>query len=121
MNRSARLLRYIAVTIVVTFGAFVLFAGCHKEEPIADAKAPQAQQTAPMKQEGMSMPAKQEATSATAQTAEQTNCPVMGGPINKSIFIEYQGKKVYFCCQGCPETFKADPQKYLTKLPQFTK
>ncbi len=50
---------------------------------------------------------------------EQTVCPVMGGAIDKEIFIEYEGKKVYFCCPGCSDTFLADPEKYLEKLPQF--
>ena len=43
----------------------------------------------------------------------QTTCPVLGNPIDKNIFIEYQGKKVYFCCKGCPDVFKADPAKYI--------
>ncbi|MHC4257031.1 MAG: YHS domain-containing protein [Planctomycetota bacterium] len=43
----------------------------------------------------------------------------MGNPINKEVFIEYKGKKVYFCCPGCDEKFTADPEKYLGKLPQF--
>ncbi len=50
---------------------------------------------------------------------EQTTCPVMGGAIDKTIFVEYKGKKVYFCCPGCVETFKANPEKYVAKLPQF--
>jgi YHS domain-containing protein len=45
----------------------------------------------------------------------------MDNPIDKNIFIEYQGKKVYFCCKGCPEEFQKDPNKYLSKLPQFKK
>jgi len=49
----------------------------------------------------------------------QTLCPVMGNPIDKNIFVEYQGKKVYFCCPACIDTFKADPDKYIGKLPQF--
>ncbi|MBN1126051.1 MAG: efflux RND transporter periplasmic adaptor subunit [Sedimentisphaerales bacterium] len=51
--------------------------------------------------------------------SEQTICPVMGFAVNKDIFIEYQGKKIYFCCAGCEEKFLAEPEKYLTKLPQF--
>ena len=52
--------------------------------------------------------------------AEQKTCAVMGGPVNdKSVFIDYKGKKVYFCCPGCIGKFKADPEKYLAKLPQF--
>jgi Cu(I)/Ag(I) efflux system membrane fusion protein len=50
---------------------------------------------------------------------QQTVCPVMGGAVNKKYFIEYQGKKVFFCCPGCDEAFKAEPEKYLDKLPQF--
>ena len=51
---------------------------------------------------------------------EQTLCPVMDFPINKEQFIEYQGKKVYFCCPGCSDKFLAEPEKYLHKLPQFS-
>jgi Cu(I)/Ag(I) efflux system membrane fusion protein len=50
---------------------------------------------------------------------EQTHCPVMGGPINKDVFVEYKGKKVYFCCGGCDDAFLKEPEKYLPKLPQF--
>ena len=50
---------------------------------------------------------------------EQTLCPVMGGAINKKYFIEYQGKKVFFCCPGCEEVFLKEPEKYMEKLPQF--
>ncbi len=50
---------------------------------------------------------------------EQTLCPVMGNPINKDIFVEYKGRKVYFCCDGCDDMFLENPEKYLDKLPQF--
>lgn len=50
---------------------------------------------------------------------EQTICPVMGGAINKDLFVEYQGKKVYFCCGQCKGEFEKDPEKYIAKLPQF--
>ncbi|HEX5472918.1 MAG TPA: YHS domain-containing protein [Lacipirellulaceae bacterium] len=51
----------------------------------------------------------------------QTKCPVSGKPIDPEHFVEYKGKKVYFCCPHCPEAFKANPEKYLSKLPQFAK
>lgn len=54
-------------------------------------------------------------------SVEQTICPVMGGAIDKNIFTEYKGKKVYFCCLGCKDTFEKEPEKYLDKLPQFQK
>jgi len=60
-------------------------------------------------------------TVVAAAETEQTTCPVMEGkPIDKDIFVEYQGKKVYFCCEPCKEKFNAEPEKYLAKLPQFS-
>lgn len=60
-----------------------------------------------------------EVETVTAVAGEQTICPVMAGAIDKTIFVEYQGKKVYFCCAGCKDKFEAEPEKYLAKLPQF--
>jgi Cu(I)/Ag(I) efflux system membrane fusion protein len=56
---------------------------------------------------------------ATAATTQQTTCPVMGNPIDPAVFVEYKGKKVYFCCRGCDKKFQEDPEKYLARLPQF--
>jgi len=55
----------------------------------------------------------------TSEVTEQTTCPVMGGAINTNIFTEYKGKKVYFCCPSCKDVFEKDPEKYISKLPQF--
>lgn len=63
----------------------------------------------------------EEAVETTTNTVEQTTCPVMGGKINKDVSVEYEGKKVYFCCGGCDDKFLADPDKYVAKLPQFSK
>ena len=68
------------------------------------------------KSEPAAQPETEEAVSSAIQ---QTTCPVMGGAINTSMFTEYKGKKVYFCCAGCEEKFKKEPEKYLAKLPQF--
>jgi YHS domain-containing protein len=58
--------------------------------------------------------------SVQADQTVQTTCPVMtGNPIDKNVFVMYQGKKVYFCCPACKAKFQADPKKYLDKLPQF--
>jgi len=47
---------------------------------------------------------------------EQANCPVMGGKINKELYADHDGKRVYFCCAMCSDSFKKDPQKYIKKL-----
>jgi YHS domain-containing protein len=57
---------------------------------------------------------------AAVTPAEQTMCPVMTKqPIDKSIFVEYKGKKVYFCCTDCKAAFEKEPEKYVANLPQF--
>ena len=58
-------------------------------------------------------------TTEAAAAVEQTICPIMGGAINKDIFTEYKGRKVYFCCPECKTKFEAEPEKYIAKLPQF--
>lgn len=51
----------------------------------------------------------------------QTKCPVSGKPIDVKQTVDYQGKKVYFCCENCPAAFNKDPAKYASKLPQLQK
>jgi YHS domain-containing protein len=56
-----------------------------------------------------------------AAAPEQTVCPVMEGKaIDRSLFTEHRGKRVYFCCKFCKGAFEKEPEKYLSKLPQFT-
>jgi YHS domain-containing protein len=59
-----------------------------------------------------SLPAQEQAPAGKAQTV----CPVMGGQINKDVFVDYQGQRVYFCCPACIEVFKKDPEKYLQQM-----
>ena len=51
-----------------------------------------------------------------AMAAQQTICPVMGNPINKNLYTDYNGKRVYFCCGPCPSRFKQYPEAYLQRL-----
>lgn len=46
----------------------------------------------------------------------QTTCPVMGGAVNTNLYMDADGKRVYFCCKGCPAEFKKNPAKYISKL-----
>lgn len=103
----------LVVLVGLMFGAFVWVAGCQKEKPAVQQPAKQAEKTA------MHEHAATDQAPVKVVAGEQTTCPVMGGAIDKTIFVEYKGKKVYFCCPGCVETFKANPEKYIAKLPQF--
>jgi len=59
-------------------------------------------------------------TETTMEMAgEQKVCPMTGMAVNKDIYTEYKGKKVYFCSQACKAEFLKDPEKYVSKLPQF--
>ncbi|MFZ2657069.1 MAG: hypothetical protein WAX69_19200, partial [Victivallales bacterium] len=47
----------------------------------------------------------------------QTECPVMvGNKINKSLFVDAKGKRIYVCCGGCIGKVKADPEKYIKEM-----
>ncbi len=48
----------------------------------------------------------------------QTVCPVMGGEIDKDVYVDYQGHRVYFCCASCKAEFQKDPEKYMKKLEE---
>src|SRR4030042_1422184 len=108
MDGRARSLIYLIIVVGLAFSASMLLVSCQKREPVASTqtKAPDATVASPQ---------------TVAVAGEQTTCPVMGGAINKDIFVEYEGKKVYFCCSACPDAFKADPQKYIAKLRQFAR
>lgn len=46
-------------------------------------------------------------------------CVVAGkklGSMGVPYTFEFEGKKVYFCCEGCKEDFTAAPKKYLAKI-----
>lgn len=42
----------------------------------------------------------------------QTMCPVMNAPVNKEMFVEYKGRRIYVCCPPCIDTIQADPARY---------
>ncbi len=48
----------------------------------------------------------------------QTKCAVRGEDLEKKTsYLDYKGRRVYFCCDMCKEPFMKDPAKYLNGLP----
>jgi YHS domain-containing protein len=37
-----------------------------------------------------------------------TACPVSGEPVDKTKSVEFEGRKVYFCCDHCIDKYKKD-------------
>lgn len=57
------------------------------------------------------------AAPAAQVAGKQTMCPVMASTaVNPSIFADYNGYRVYFCCASCKTEFLKTPDKYMTKL-----
>ena len=51
-----------------------------------------------------------------APTTLQAQCPVMGGKVNKNLYVDHDGKRIYVCCEGCVGAVKKDLDKYIKKL-----
>lgn len=88
-----RSLWILGLVVAVAFAA----AGCDSEKQ--EVQKTQGTQLAP-------------AQKSTAQTT----CPVMGGKINKEVYVDYEGKRVYFCCPGCETKFMEDPETYIKQM-----
>lgn len=35
-------------------------------------------------------------------------CPISGEAVSKDKFVEFEGRKVYFCCDGCKAKYQKD-------------
>jgi membrane fusion protein, copper/silver efflux system len=51
-----------------------------------------------------------------AQSGPQTHCPIMGGKIDRKVFADHGGYRVYFCCPACEPEFRKDPEKYIREM-----
>ncbi len=46
----------------------------------------------------------------------QVKCPIFGNRVDTSVFVEYEGRKIYFCSKDCPTKFQEEPSKFRGKL-----
>jgi len=83
--------------MLVLFAAALFLAGCGENSTPT----------------GQSQSAKQ---SASATLKPQATCPIMGNAIDKSLYADVNGQRVYVCCAGCIEQVKANPKAALQKL-----
>lgn len=117
------------IAILAVLGAVALW-GCSKTENKPTDTTPPSDSTSSTTQEKPAPDANVGGATAhagdtTAEPIAFTNdkgqivCPVMGTVIeskDKAVgYQDYEGVRYYFCCDGCPEQFKKDPEKYAKK------
>lgn len=116
-------MKKLVVTVMcmcLVVGAAVLLTGCKdKSDTPAASDMDNMMEKAEKTADTMVEKTDEMVDKAEEMAGEQTTCPVMKGPIDKEIFVEYKGKKVYFCCASCKAEFDKDPEKYVKDLPQF--
>ena len=61
----------------------------------------------------------EKAETSTGELKPQTHCPVMGGEIDKSIFVEKDGKRIYMCCEHCREELTKNFEENVKKLAKM--
>ncbi|MEX0776513.1 MAG: DUF2231 domain-containing protein [Phycisphaeraceae bacterium] len=64
--------------------------------------------------------ARGQTTASPDPAITNATCPVtVGEAVDPRQWVEYQGKRVYFCCVKCKRQFERDPQANLGNLPQL--
>ena len=98
----------VVATVVVVAAFAACLQGCGKDKDVA--------QTDMNNETTKAVEAAKDVVADAAVAGDQKKCPIMGNPISKSLYVDHEGKRVYFCCGGCPARFKADPEKYIKKM-----
>jgi len=107
---TSKLNQLIVVGIFATVLAFG--TGCASEEGTAENSTPEPEVT---QTESQGTDDSMETVAFTNEDGELL-CPVMGSVIESKEdavgHADHDGKRYYFCCGGCPDEFKANPEKY---------
>jgi major membrane immunogen (membrane-anchored lipoprotein) len=105
---------------VLLIALSVCLVGCAKSESTDSGKkdadathAMEANGTHSM--ENMGDHDKDASSEATLPAGANKVCPVTGDDVDPEIFVEYQGHKIYLCCDDCVAKVKADPATYYKK------
>ena len=46
----------------------------------------------------------------------QATCPVMGGAIDRKLYVDHEGQRIYVCCAGCIDAVKKDPAAHVKAM-----
>jgi YHS domain-containing protein len=103
----------LGLAVVAGLGA-AIFGLNRRTAPQADTSS--ARVSGDAAQPARARPATPAATGVKTVATAQTLCPVMGGVIDKTVFSDYRGKRIYFCCAPCASEFTKDPAKYIKEM-----
>jgi len=66
---------------------------------------------------GDAPPAAAPSTQQAAVDLKNTVCPVSGEDVGDcKLTVTYDNKVYHFCCDGCPEKFNKNPEKYVKRV-----
>ena len=65
---------------------------------------------------GAAAPAQASLSGEKAPLTPQATCAIMGGKIDKRMFVDVGGHRIYACCAACLPKIKADPDKAIVAL-----
>ena len=111
----------LCLAVVGALATILWAVGCSRAETGEAGPTPVAVGQAPAMQPLEASGAAPVTAEATEPLIAQKTCPVMGGPIDPNIYLDYQGRRVYFCCQGCQAEFNKNPDEYMRKLDEQLK
>ncbi len=80
------------VFIATISAALVFVLGCGSQE------TQQKTETKPAAEQPTEHPA---AADGSTELKAQTVCPVMGGGIDKKLYVDKDGQRIYMCCEHC--------------------
>ena len=94
--------------------AAVILAGCTAEKTAAPAA--NADNGGAIKSAAPAAEALKSRAPKADELGKDVVCPVMGTKfkVNKTTQVfDYKGKAYYMCCNGCPQAFSKNPEKYI--------
>ena len=110
-------MKRVILFITIIAGSTFVFTSCTKAET-ANTKKAETTATVMHDHEGHNHTMMKTDTDS-AELVTQKTCPVMGNPINKDLYVDHDGKRVYVCCGACISAVKKSPEKYLKKLSEL--
>ena len=105
------------VGLSVLFAMLALLgAGCGGSASVSDDGMRETSLAPESEPAAMERPESNKDAAQDEKAPGQDKCPVMGREVNREIYTDYKGIRIYFCCPPCIRAFESDPEKYVEKL-----